>query len=170
MNLSTTEIQEQLNLLHMRKNEILSLSLKDRSQAEFMRTLKKQISPKINNYREDIKFIKCCSYVDAVFEVLLGDLVGAENTEIIMTYLRICARNRTFNSMLSVYAKYRDNLEMRNLILFCSSVYRYKLFIDKHLFQNLSTYRSQMKYSSSCENCGTLAYELAIQMKKLNFI
>ncbi len=170
--LTATEIEEQIKILQQKKEQILSLSLKEVTEEQVKTVFKEKISSKINKYKEETKKARCLAYIDAVFEVLLTNKIGQENTEIIMDFLRLSVKKNDFQRMSTAYAKFRDNLEMRQLIKFCSAVYRYKLSeeVSSNFKGNKSTYKSEMKYSSACEECGSIAYDIAVQMKKLNFI
>lgn len=170
--ITATEIEEQIKILQQKKEQLLSRSLSEVTEEQVKLVFKEKISPTINKYKEDTKKAKFLAYVDAVFEVLLTHKIGQENTEIIMSFLRLSAKKNDFQRMSTAYAKFRDNLEMRQLIKFCSAVYRYKLSDDvsSNFKGNKSTYKSGMKYSSACEECGSIAYDIAVQMKKLNFI
>lgn len=170
--LTSLQIEEQIKLLQEQKEKILSRSIEEAVKEQYTSGFKKSISPKVNNYKTLIKVAKHRAYIDAVFEVLLRKHIGSDNTDSIMYFLRLSAKKNDFQRMSSAYAKFRDNLEMRQLIKFCSAVYRYKLSEDSssRFIGNVSNYKSEMKYASSCEECGAIAFDIAIQMKKLNFI
>lgn len=170
--LTVTEIQEQIELLQRKKEEILSYTIKDAVSEKFKASFQAKISPSISRYKQEIKRMKFCAYIDAVFEVLLKKVIDEQSTDIIMKYLRLCGKKNEFHSILSAYSKFRDNLEMRQLIKFCSAAYRYKLALDPAIRddKNVNAYKSEMKYASSCEECGSLAFDLSVQMKKINFI
>lgn len=166
------EIEEQIRLLQQKKEEILSYSIKDAVNTQFKINFSEKILPKIENYKKLTKIAKNRAYIDAVFETILTEKIGSENTSTIMHFLIRSAERNDFSKLLSCYSKFKDNLEMRQLIKFCSALYRYKLSKDSfsEFTGNSSIYKSEMKYSTACENCGALAFEVAIQMKKLNFI
>jgi hypothetical protein len=170
--LTITEIQEQIELLQRKKEEILSYTIKDAVNEKFKSSFRVKISPRISRYKQDIKRLKFCAYIDAVFEILLKRVIDEQSTDIIMKYLRLCGKKNEFHSILSAYSKFRDNLEMRQLIKFCSAAYRYKLALDPSIRDDnkVNAYKSEMKYASSCEECGSLAFDLSVQMKKINFI
>lgn len=170
--ITTLQIEEQIKLLQEQKEKILSRSIKEAVKEQYTTGFKKSISPKVNNYKTLVKIAKQRAYIDAVFEVLLRKQVGNDNADVIMYFLRLSAKKNDFQRMSSAYAKFRDNLEMRQLIKFCSSVYRYKLSqdISSRFYGNISAYKSEMKYASSCEECGAIAFDIAVQMKRLNFI
>lgn len=173
MMINATEIENQIEALRKRKEEILNMSLKNRVDDEFKESFKIKILPKINDYKIKCKMLRQQSYIDSVFETLLTQKIGKEYADIIVDRLRYCYKIGSFSRMLGVYPKFKDDLEMRNLVLFCSAVYRYKLVtgINNHIWGTAATTcKSIMKYTAACETCGSIAFDILIQMKKLNFI
>lgn len=169
--MTTEQIEAQIKMLQEQKDRIKSMNIKQIADQKFKETRKKKLHRSVSDYKQELNRLRFCAHVDAVFETILSEHIEQKYVDIIMKYLRKSAKCSDFSRMMSAYSQFKDLLEYRQLIKFCSATYRLKMTeFNKHTFTNSSTYKSEMKYASSCEECGKLAYNVALQMRKINFI
>lgn len=108
------------------------------------------------------KKIEEIALINATFQVILEDHIGAAAAEMVVKLLDKC-RTRSdmnFNQFCGAYSLpgIKDDLKKRNLLLVASALYRMKVKDPKSECQ--AQYRSIVKFASSCDHCGSVAKQL----------
>jgi hydroxymethylpyrimidine pyrophosphatase-like HAD family hydrolase len=170
------ELREELNQLKQKRSLIANYDVRKNYKKSFQTEFSAAIRPHVKEYKNQLELAKHFAFIDSMFEVVLTKILNETEAKKIVDEFRACVKNEAFHHMLSVYSSYKDNLEMRNLIKFCSSLYRFKYFEftkKRHYVyyhQCKAKFKSEMKYASACESCGKLAFGAAVLFKRLGFV
>lgn len=169
------DLEKQIAALKAQK-QFKAFSLKDKFATQFRNQFNGVAKSHYKSYKKELEHSKHFAFIDGAFEVVLTKLTDETTAKTIVDEFRLCVKSKTFQGLMGLYSKYRDNLEMRNLLKFCSSLYRwkyYKLFRDQDVtnyYLNKSTFKSELKYASACEKCGELAFNAAILFKQIGLL
>lgn len=171
-----TDLKQQLDQLKQKRALLANYDVKKVYETSFKRELKTSVSLYLKQYKKSLESAKYFAFIDSVFQVVLTKILNEAEANKILDKFRTCAKNDAFKSMVGVYLSYKDNLEMRNLITFCSALYRWKYYVlNKNsntfaYYQCKSRFKSELKYASACESCGQLAFNAAVLFKQLGFV
>jgi hypothetical protein len=108
------------------------------------------------------KKIEEIALINATFQVILEDYIGAAASEMVVKILDKCrtSSGMNFNQFCAAYSLpgIKNDLKKRNLLIVTSALYRLK--VKSYDPSRQATLRSLVKYSSMCDDCGVAAKQL----------
>lgn len=156
--LTTQQIERLIELLDEMKQEKQQepITFAERVQA----TAEQTIDQKVNEYKT---YLEKVEHINATFKVAIENTFSEELVNFIIQKLDEGRKHSDWSTMNAVYHKI-ENLHQRQLVLALSALYRLQFLdlssADKKTKTRISQLRSQIKYATLCDHCGSIAKEI----------
>ena len=123
-------------------------------------TAQDTIEEKVNQYKT---YLERVEHINATFKVAIENTFSEELVNFIIQKLDEGRKHSDWSTMNAVYHKI-ENLHQRQLVLALSALYRLQFLdlssADKKTKTRISQLRSQIKYATLCDHCGSIAKEI----------